>query len=71
MYLLSAIVEFGEFIEPSPLDVLLPDMKDLPFFEVVYEKKDDGTYLVTGNLKHFPVRPYIVTARQMLEIIEN
>lgn len=28
-------------------------------------------YLITGNLKHYPVRSYVVTPRQMLEIIEG
>ena len=46
-------------------------MKDLPFYEVVMEKRVDDAYLVTGNLKHFPKRTYIVTARQMLDILEQ
>ena len=28
-------------------------------------------YLVTGNIRHFPVRSYIVTPKQMLDIIEQ
>ena len=31
----------------------------------------DDAYLVTGNLKHFPKRTYIVTARQMLDILDE
>ena len=49
----------------------LPDMKDLPFYEVVMEKRVDDAYLVTGNLKHFPKRTYIVTASQMLDILDG
>lgn len=70
-YLLSAIRMYGISVNPSPTGEILPDMKDLPFYEVVYEKRDDGAYLVTGNLKHFPVKPYIVTARQMLDIMNG
>jgi len=70
-YILSAIQKFGVLIEPSATGTVLPDMKDLPFYEVVMEKHDDGAFLVTGNLKHFPIKPYIVTARQMLEILES
>lgn len=44
---------------------------DLPFYEVVLEKREDGAYLITGNLKHFPERHFIVTARQMLEILDG
>lgn len=46
-------------------------MKDLPFYEVVMEKREDDAYLVTGNLKHFPVKAFIITARQMLEILDR
>ena len=51
--------------------MILPDMKDLPFYEVVMEKRDDNAYLVTGNIKHFPKEPFIVTARELLEILEK
>lgn len=68
---IETIVKFGISVEPTPTGEQLPDIKDLPFYEVVMEKRDDDTYLVTGNLKHFPKRVYIVTARQMLDILEN
>ena len=70
-YLLSAIEKFGVLVEPSSWDAALPDPKDLPFYAVVMEKREDGAYLVTGNLKHFPVRPYIVTARQLLDLLDH
>lgn len=34
-------------------------------------KKTVGAYLVTGNLKHFPEKAFVVTPREMLDIIEN
>lgn len=70
-YLLSVIEKFGILTTPTSTDVVLLDMKDLPFYEVVMEKRSDNAYLVTGNLKHFPNEPFIITARQMLDIIEN
>ena len=66
-YLLSAIETYGILIDPAPSGVILPDMKDLPFYEVVLEKRNDETYLVTGNIKHFPKEPFIVTPRELLE----
>lgn len=33
------------------------------------ERKAEDAYLVTGNIKHFPVKPYVVTPRKMLDII--
>ena len=69
-YLLSAISHFGLMIEPSPTGEILPDMKDLPFYEVVMEKRQtDDAYLVTGNQKHFPNRTFIVTPKEMLDIL--
>lgn len=70
-YILSAIKQYGVLIEASATGIILPDMKDLPFYEVVIEKRDDNAYLVTGNLKHFPSEPFIVTARQMLDILDK
>ena len=46
-------------------------MKDLPFYEVVMEKRSDNAYLVTGNQKHFPKEPFIVTAREMIDILNQ
>lgn len=70
-YILSAIEKYGVLVEPSATGAVLPDMKDLPFYEVVMEKREDDAYLVTGNLKYFPVEPFIVTARQMLSILDG
>ena len=69
--LMTAISEKGIEIAPEPTGATLPDMFDLPFYEVAVEKRDEGAYLVTGNLKHFPKEPFIVTARQLLEIMDG
>ena len=69
--LIKYIQQRGEEIKPKSTGEILPDMKDLPFYEVVVERQDDNAYLVTGNLKHFPVRPFIVTAREFLNIINS
>ena len=68
-YLISAIEKYGLLLDPSPSGIKLPDMKDLPFYEVVLEKRDRDTYLVTGNIKHFPKEPFIVTPRELLDIL--
>lgn len=70
-YILSAVEKYGILAEPSATGMILPDMKDLPFYEVVMEKRNEDAYLVTGNLKHFPVEPFIVTPRQMLDILDG
>ena len=58
-------------VDPSPSGIILPDMKDLPFYEVVLEKREDNTYPVTGNIKHFPKEPFVVTPRELLDILNE
>lgn len=50
-------------------DVEFPDPKDIVFYEVALSK--EGSFLVTGNTKHFPKEPIVVTPVQMLEIIHS
>lgn len=60
------------FINAEKLDIEMPDLNDKIFYEVVMEKrKGEDAYLVTGNIKHFPIKPYVVTPKQMLDIIIN
>ena len=42
------------------------------FYEVVMEARETtDAYPVTGNIKHFPVKPYVVTPKEMLEILNE
>ena len=69
--LIEGLKERGVFWAPALLDEELPDKKDAVFYAVTMEaRKDEDAYLVTGNLRHFPVRPYIVTPREMLSILQ-
>ena len=70
-YMLRAVVEYGIKTDPEHIDIVLPDIKYKPFYEVVMDTRDNGSYLVTGNIKHFPIEPFVVTARQMLNIMDN
>ena len=68
--LINGIMENSVFANEQSLDEYLPDPKDRVFYEVVMEeRKNEDAYLVTGNIKHFPIRPYIVTPREMLDIM--
>ena len=62
---------YGILVDPSPSGITLLDIKDVPFYEVVLEKHNDNAYLVTGNIRHFPKEPFVVTPREMLEILEG
>jgi putative PIN family toxin of toxin-antitoxin system len=68
--ILASIERRAIFVEEEYIDIELPDPKDRVFYEVVMEeRKDETAYLVTGNIKHFPQTPFIVTPREMLDII--
>ena len=48
------------------------DKKDIVFYEITLTgRQSTNAYLVTGNLKHFPKKPFVVSPREMLTIIEE
>lgn len=55
--------------ERFPYDGTMPDEDDRVFYEVALTEED--SFLVTGNLKHFPHTPQVVTAAEMMEILDN
>ena len=68
--ILTMIRQFGLSVVPGPTGEIFLDMDDLVFYEVVMEKQDDGAYLITGNIRHFPKRDFIVTPAEMMAIID-
>ena len=68
---LTAVKNFGVEVFPQPTGEIFVDMDDLIFYEVVMEKRDDDAYLATGNQKHYPIRNFIVTPAEMMEIIDK
>lgn len=67
--IISIIKEHGIDSERIPYDAIMPDEDDRIFYEVTLSKED--AYLVTGNQKHFPKTPVVVTPAEMLAIIEG
>lgn len=68
---LEMIKQFGIIVDASHIDEQFIDPDDLVFYEVTMEKREDSAYLITGNLKHFPRREFIVTPVEMIDIISN
>lgn len=52
-----------------PSKEFIPDPKDIVFYEVALSKED--SFLVTGNIKHFPKVDMVVTPAEMMEIIKR
>ena len=67
--ILDAIKQSGISSERIASDENLPDPKDIVFYEITLSV--DGAYLVTGNTKHFPKKPFVVTPAEMLQIIQE
>jgi len=68
---LNAIRRFGIEVFPKPTGEIFIDEDDIIFYEVAMEKREDNAYLVTGNMKHYPVRDFIVTPAEMVAILEE
>ena len=64
---LDAITSVGLYMDRTDSGEFFPDPKDAVFYEVAISKED--SYLVTGNTKHFPKSPIVVTPAEMLEIL--
>lgn len=66
---LALIVEKGisatRFLYEEPMI----DEKDRVFYEVTLS--NDESFLVTGNKKHFPITPQVVTPSEMIAIIQS
>ena len=69
---LTGLIKRGIFLDAATIEDYVPDPDDAIFYEVVMEARETtDAYLVTGNIKHFPVKPYVVTPKEMLEILNE
>lgn len=66
---LKSICKMGISSERVHSDEVFPDQGDVVFYEVALSKED--AYLVTGNTKHFPKTPIVVTPAEMMEILQR
>lgn len=66
---MEVIKKFGINSSRQEAKEQLPDPKDIVFYEVALANED--SFLVTGNTKHFPKKPFVVTPAEMLQIIQE
>ena len=58
------------FLDRAETTEQFVDPDDIVFYEIVMTARNTTeAYLITGNKKHFPVKSFIVTPREMLDII--
>lgn len=65
--LISFIVEPGVEVSRVNFDEPMPDEDDRVFYEISLSKED--SFLVTGNLKHYPTSPRVITPADFINII--
>ena len=69
---LTGLIKRGIFLDAATIEDYVPDPDDAIFCEMVMEARETtDAYLVTGNIKYFPVKPYVVTPKEMLEILNE
>lgn len=69
---INKIKEIGIHYDAISVNENLPDYKDIVFYAVTMNARNEkDAYLVTGNIKHFPEKTFVVTSRQMLDIVEG
>ena len=67
---INKIIEIGQKTETIDIDEIVIDPKDIVFYAVTLNGRTTmDSYLITGNIRHYPSKTFIVTPRQMLEIM--
>ena len=59
--ILNTIQTVGTIFDPTKSDIALPDESDRIFYDTA---KGSNSYLITGNTKHYPDEPFILTPAQ-------
>jgi len=62
--IINSISKLGILIEPVISKMPLPDETDRIFYDTAHTSE---AYLVTGNIKHFPIESLIITPARFLE----
>ena len=72
-YFMNFLKNNAIYINKETTSEFFIDESDVVFYEVTMAGRKDNmdVYLVTGNMKHFPNKSFIVTPREMLEIIND
>ena len=65
---IRAVREFGEEVTPAEsVTENFPDPDDKIFYCVALTAQDENTMLVTGNTRHFPPAPFVVTPAEFVD----
>jgi len=65
------IASFGLEVNGVRYNQPLPDEKDRVFLEVALAGQTDDAKMVTGNLRHFPSMPFVLSPARLCELIDT
>lgn len=63
------LVKTGLYLDPTESGEMFTDEDDKVFYEVALSHEEG--YVVTGNTKHFPKSPIVVTPAEMMQIVQG
>ena len=70
--LIASIKSNSIFLEREQTLEEFVDEDDIVFYEIVMSARHTmDAFLITGNIKHYPIRNYVVTPKQMIDIINS
>lgn len=70
--LIDELSKRAVFLDRTETDELFDDPDDVVFYEITLTAATSTyAYLITGNKKHFPQKPFVVTPHEMLNIISQ
>lgn len=70
--LLNDITDNGlKITEIQEVGEEMPDPKDVVFYAVTLSAQVKDAFLVTGNGRHFPEKPFVVTPSELVEILKE
>ena len=64
--LLDLVLKNGLYVVPRPTTVPFTDPSDKPFYEAALSS---GAWLVTGNKRHYPDEPFLVSPREYIDLV--
>jgi putative PIN family toxin of toxin-antitoxin system len=66
--IISTMRKFGTQVEPTASDIPFVDESDRIFYDAA---KEIGAILITGNTRHFPVEPFVMTPAGFLAALDK
>ena len=69
---LNEFIKRALFLDKTKTNEDFDDPDDIVFYEIVLTARSaSNAYLITGNKKHYPIKSFVVTPREMIQIIEK